>query len=94
MTEETTVEPQEDAPPSRVELGTDPLDLLARIRVVDAATGERIDKVIIADAEAGKVRRYELIDGGLVIENDRPKIIEEDRAIRIEWLGQRRRNSF
>lgn len=94
MTDESTIEQDQEAPPSRVELGVDRHDLLAKIRVVDAATGERIEKVIMADEEAGKVRRYELANGGLVIEDDRPKIIEEDRAIRIEWLGQRRRNSF
>lgn len=86
---------EDGSPPVQVELGVTPQDLLAKIRVVDAATGERIDKVLFADAEAGQLRRYAVEDGGLVLENDRYKIIEEDRAIRIEWMSARaKRNSF
>ena len=68
--------------------------ILARIRVVDVETGERIDKVIAADAEAGTVTRYAVENGALVLENDRFKVIEESRAIAIEWLGTKRKNSF
>lgn len=94
MTDETIATPIEAAPPAIVELGVTAADVLQRIRVVDVETGDRIDKVIFADAEAGKVRRFDVVDGGLVIENERPKIIEEDRKISIEWLGAKRRNSF
>ena len=84
----------EAAPPQSVELGVTPADVLARIRVVDADTGERIDKVLAADADAGTVRRYDVQNGALVREGDRYKVIEESRAIRIEWLGLKKRNSF
>ena len=80
--------------PSSVEIGVTAVDVLADIRVVDAETGERIDKVIFADADAGKVRRYAVENGALVLEQDQFKVIEEDRPIRIEWLGNKRKNSF
>ncbi|MEZ7273904.1 hypothetical protein NYF14_10585 [Sphingobium sp. 10 DY56-G10] len=80
--------------PSCVEIGVTAVDVLADIRVVDAETGERIDKVIFADADAGKVRRYAVEDGALVLEQDQFKVIEEDRPIRVEWLGNKRKNSF
>lgn len=80
--------------PSCVELGVTDTDVLSDIRVVDAETGERIDKTIFADAEAGKVRRYAVENGALVLEQDKFKVIEEDRPIRIEWLGTKRKNSF
>lgn len=93
MTDETSTAPEE-AVPAVVELGVTAIDILQCIRVIDVETGDRIDKVIFADADAGKVRRFDVVDGGLVIENERPKIIEEDRKISIEWLGAKRRNSF
>ncbi len=80
--------------PSCVEMGVTDAEVLAEIRVVDAETGERIDKVVFADAEAGKVRRYAVENGALVLEQDKFKVIEEDRPIRIEWLGTKRKNSF
>ncbi|MCC4254127.1 hypothetical protein LL251_17080 [Sphingobium naphthae] len=80
--------------PRSVRMGETPTDILARIRVVDVETGERIDKVIAADAEAGTVTRYAVENGALVLENDRFKVIEESRAIAIEWLGTKRKNSF
>lgn len=100
MTDETMTDeagPVDDgpeAPPARVEIGVTASETCAQIRVVDAVTGDRIDKVVMADAVAGKVRRYAVENGGLVIEQNRPKIIEEDRVIRIEWLSGKRRNSF
>lgn len=83
-----------EVPPSTVDINATPQELLANIRVVDADSGARIDKVIFADADAGKIRRYAVENGGLVIEDDRFVIIEEDRAVRIEWLGKNRRHSF
>tara|TARA_B100000749_G_scaffold236133_1_gene194183 strand:- start:10 stop:309 length:300 start_codon:yes stop_codon:yes gene_type:complete len=80
--------------PSSVEIGVTAVDVLAEIRVVDVETGERIDKVIFADADAGKVCRYAVENGALVLEQDQFKVIEEDRPIRIEWLGNKRKNSF
>ena len=80
--------------PYCVEIGVTNAEILSDIRIVDAETGERIDKVIFADADAGKVRRYAVENGGLVLEQDQFKVIEEDRPIRIEWLGSKRKNSF
>ncbi len=84
----------EAAPPLSVALNSTPRDVLERIRVVDAQTGERIDKVLAADAEAGTVTRYAIENGALVREGDRYKMIEESRDIRIEWLGAKRKTSF
>ncbi|MCC4234542.1 hypothetical protein LL253_17865, partial [Sphingobium soli] len=68
--------------PSCVEMGVTDAEVLAEIRVVDAETGERIDKIIFADAETGKVRRYAVENGALVLEQDQFKVIEEVRPIR------------
>lgn len=61
-------------------------DVAANLRVVDAATGETIERVLDADADAGKVSRYAVEDGNLIREGDSFKIVDEDRAIRIEWI--------
>lgn len=66
--------------------GALPHDILANLRVVDAGTGETIDRVLEADVAAGKLARHEVKDGNLVREGDAFKIIEEERAIRIEWI--------
>jgi len=58
--------------------------LASAMRVVDAKSGEAIAQVIEADADAGKLRRYAVEDGLLVREDNAFKIIDEDRAIRIE----------
>ncbi|WP_145201401.1 hypothetical protein [Sphingobium sp. B2] len=86
--------PAVEAPPSVVDINETPREALAKIRVVDAGTGTRIDKVIFADAMAGKVKRYAVENGDLVRVDDRFVIIEEDRQISIEWLGNKIRNSF
>lgn len=83
----------EEAPRS-IDTTSTSQDVLRRIVVLDDATGARIDKIISADADAGKVVRFAVENGGLVIQDNRFVTIEEDRAIRIEWLGNRRRNSF
>jgi biotin carboxyl carrier protein len=58
------------------------------VRVVDAASGEAIEKVISADSAAGTVTRFAVEDGNLVRENDAFVIVTEDRAIRIEIQGE------
>ena len=45
-------------------------DVLRNIRVVDAATGEEIIRVISADAVAGTVTRFVVEDGNLVREGN------------------------
>lgn len=81
--------------PTYAKLGVTQSTVCARLRVVDATTGDLIVKVIEADADAGRIVRYAVEDGALVRENDRFAIIEEDRAIRLEWLtGKQRKNSF
>lgn len=62
------------------------IDLVAKVRVVDAETGRAIDKVISADVDAGTVRRYAVEHGNLVRQGDHFKVLEEERAIRIEWI--------
>lgn len=75
------------APPKVVDVKTSPLDLVRNVRVVDTATGEAIAKVISADADAGKLTRFDVDgEGNLVREKDTFKVIEEDRAIRIDWI--------
>lgn len=74
------------AAPSILDASTDD-ETLRNVRVVDAATGEAIERVISADADAGKVSRYAIdADGNLVRENDTYQIVDEDRAIAIEWI--------
>lgn len=62
-----------------------PVDLRARVKVVDAETGETIEKVIAADVAAGQVTRFAVEDGNLVRKNDRFVTVTEDRSIRFEW---------
>ena len=62
-------------------------DLLAgTMRVVDAKSGDAIEQVIEANVTTGKVRRYAVEAGLLVREDNEFKVIEEDRAIRIEQI--------
>ncbi len=62
-------------------------DVLRNIRVVDAATGEEIVRVISADAVAGTVTRFVVEDGNLVREGNAFATVTEERAIRIEWIA-------
>lgn len=86
--------PQEEAPPTYAKIGVTPMDVCARLRVVDAETGDLIAKVIEADAETGRVVRYAVEGGNLVREGDRMKVIEEERKIRIEWASSKQKDSF
>lgn len=61
-------------------------EVLRNIRVVDAATGEEIIRVISADAVAGTVTRFLVEDGNLVRKDDAFETVTEERAIRIEWI--------
>ncbi len=74
------------AAPTSIAFGTTPIDVLANLRVVDAATGEPLIRVITADSDAGKVSRYAVDDGNLVRKDDAFVVIEEDRKILIEWI--------
>lgn len=74
------------ATPTSVAFGTTPNEILANVRIVDAGTGEPIDRVISADSDAGKVSRYAIEDGNLVREGNAFKTVDEDRKIRIEWI--------
>jgi biotin carboxyl carrier protein len=58
------------------------------VRVIDAASGDVIEKVISADSAAGTVTRFAVEDGNLVRENDAFVIVKEDRPIRIEILSE------
>lgn len=74
------------AAPSILDSSTDD-DTRHNVRIVDAATGNAIERVISADADAAKVSRYAIdADGNLVRENDKYQIVDEDRAIEIEWI--------
>lgn len=82
-----TTPPVVPAPPQIIDNRTSPLDLVRNVRVVDTATGDEIAKVIAADADAGRISRFDVDpDGNLVRENDTYKIIDEDRVIRLEWI--------
>ncbi len=61
-------------------------EVLRNIRVVDAATGEEIIRVISADTVAGTVTRFVVEDGNLVREGNAFATVTEERAIRIEWI--------
>ncbi|WP_433910377.1 hypothetical protein [Sphingomonas yabuuchiae] len=61
-------------------------EVLRNIRVVDAATGEEIIRVISADAVAGTVTRFLVEDGNLVRKDGAFETVTEERAIRIEWI--------
>ena len=74
------------APPRLFVAGGMPDDIAANLRVVDAKSGEAIAGVIEADAAAGRLTRYAMLDGNLVRNGDRFETIEERRQIRIEWI--------
>ncbi len=74
------------AAPTLIVAGGMPNDVAANLRVVDAGTGETIECVLDADAGTGTVRRYAVEDGNLVREGDSFKVVDEIRAIRIEWI--------
>ncbi|WP_267395580.1 MULTISPECIES: hypothetical protein [unclassified Sphingomonas] len=77
------------AAPTSVEIGVTPRDIADNLRIVDADTGKTIKRVIKADAEAGKVTRYDIdSDNNLVREGNAFKVVEEDRAHRIEWVKE------
>lgn len=80
--------------PTYAKIGVTPSDVCARLRIIDAATGEPIEKVIEADAENGRIVRFAVEDGGLVRENNRFKTVEEDREIIIEWTSGDQKDSF
>lgn len=75
------------AAPTHAVVGVTAKEVTDNLRVVDAKTGEEIARVIEADSDAGKVRRFDVKDGNLVREGDHFKLIEEDREIRIEWTN-------
>lgn len=78
--------PEIAPPPGQIDIRTADHETLRRIRVVDAATGAAITNIIAADAIAGSVERHQLDDAGnLVREGDHFVVINEARAIRIEW---------
>lgn len=73
------------AAPTIVSAAT-PAEIATNVRVVDAGSGETIARVIEANADAGTVRRFAVEDGNLVRKDDEIVVIEEERAIRIEWI--------
>lgn len=85
---------KEDAPPLYAKLGVTPSVVCARLRIIDVETGERIDKVIEADVENGRIVRYAVENGALVRDGDRFQTIEEERKIRIEWSTGNQKDSF
>ena len=78
--------PAVPAAPTVITVAALPAETASNLRVVDAATGDTIARVIEADAEKGTVRRFEVEDGNLVRDGDSFKIVEEERKIRIEWI--------
>lgn len=74
------------APPTFAEIGVTDMAVCANVRVVDAKTGETIERVRRYDVDAGQVSRFEVEDGNLVREGDDYKLIDEARAIRVEWI--------
>ena len=74
------------AAPTMIVAGALPNDIARNLRVVDADSGETIERVLDADADAGTLRRHEVTDGNLVREGDSFRVVEEKRAIRIEWI--------
>lgn len=61
--------------------------LASSMSVVDTKTGEVIAQVIEADVATGKLRRYAIENGLLVREDNAFKVIDEDRAIRIDRVA-------
>jgi hypothetical protein len=80
MTDET---PAATPLPTRLAAG-DPQ--VQRIRVLDAETGETIPCVLAVDTDRGTISRFETRDGNLVREDDRFRIVDEERAVRLEWI--------
>lgn len=80
--------------PTLAKQGVTSFETLARLRVVDADTGEVIHKVIEADAETGHVVRFAIEGGAMVRENDRFKMIDEKRKVRFEWAVGNQKSSF
>lgn len=75
------------APPAFAEIGVTDMAVCANVRVVDAKTGEQIERVRRYDVDAGQVSRFEVKDGNLVRDGDSYKLIDEDREIRVEWIN-------
>jgi hypothetical protein len=76
-----------DPTPTRVEIGKTSAEIAGKVRILDAKTREVIAKVLMADSAAGKVRRFAVsAEGNLIRENNRLKIVEEDRPCVIEWI--------
>ncbi|MBA4756291.1 MAG: hypothetical protein H2050_15805 [Sphingobium sp.] len=84
----------EESPPSYAKIGVTPMAICDRLRIIDAETGDLIEKVIEADADKGLVVRYLVEDGTLVRDDNRFKTVEEARAIRIEWRTGNQKDSF
>ncbi|MBV2148619.1 hypothetical protein KRZ98_10010 [Sphingobium sp. AS12] len=84
----------EEAPPSYVKIGVTPPSVCGKVRVIDVETGKRIEKVIEADAETGKLLRFAVEGGALVRDGDHFQTIEEERPIRIEWATGNQKDSF
>ena len=57
-----------------------------RIRIVDAETGKAITHVLSVDTEKGTLSRYAVEKGNLVRKDDRFVVIDEERAVRLEWI--------
>lgn len=74
------------AAPTMIVAGSTPNDVARNLRVVDADTGETIERVLDADANAGTLRRHAVKDGNLVREGDSFVVVDESRKIRIEWI--------
>lgn len=75
------------APPTFAEIGVTDMAVIANVCVVDAKTGETIERVRRYDVDAGQVSRFEVKDGNLVREGDSYKLIDEAREIRVEWIN-------
>ncbi len=58
-----------------------------RLTVVDAATGVPLDHVVEVDAEKDLVRRLEVDGDSLVVRNGNFVVIEEKRAVRLEYVA-------
>jgi hypothetical protein len=71
--------------PTHVAVGVPPE--FAKLRVVDAETGKRIDHVLEVDTDKGFIRRYAVEQGNFVREGSDLKVIEEERKVRLEWIG-------
>ena len=81
-TPDTPPVPDPQPVPTSVSATTPNRELL---KVVDAGTGREIAQVIEADAQKGTVKRFAVEKGNLVRDGDTFVIVEEERAIRIDW---------